>query len=82
MDRTHVYPTLAAALTTGGFDLATVERYGQLWDSIPPGDELLCPLCFTHADKRSTLKPLPPERGSESFRCEVCNATFLCPLRT
>ena len=39
MDRTHVYPTLAAALTTGGFDLVTVERYGQLWDSIPPGDE-------------------------------------------
>ena len=47
MERTHIYPTLAAALIKRGFDPATIEKYGQLWDSITPNDRLPCPLCFT-----------------------------------
>ncbi len=80
MERTHIYPTLAAALTKRGFDPASVERYGKLWDSITPADRLPCPLCFAYADKHSALKPLPLEAGHERFRCEVCIATFFSPL--
>jgi len=80
LERTHIYPTLAAALAKRGFDLATIERYGKLWDSIAPADRLPCPLCFTYAGKRSRLKPLPLEAGNEPFRCEGCIATFYSPL--
>ena len=80
MERTHIYPTLAAALNNRGFDLSTIERYGQLWDSITPADRLPCPLCFTYAGKRSALKALPLEAGNEPLRCEVCIATFFSPL--
>lgn len=80
MERTHIYPTLAGALTKRGFDLASVEKYGRLWDSITPADRLPCPLCFAYAEKRSALKPLPLEAGNEPFRCEVCIATFFSPL--
>jgi hypothetical protein len=58
VERTHIYPTLAAALTKRGFDPASVEKFGQLWDSITPVDRLPCPLCFAYADKRSALKSL------------------------
>ena len=59
MNRRHIYPALADALTKRGFDSATVEKYGQLWDSISPADRLPCPLCFTYAGKRSA----PAESG-------------------
>ena len=80
MERTHIYSTLAAALNNRGFDLSTIERYGQLWDSITPVDRLLCPLCFTYAGKRSALKSLPLEAGNKPLRCEACVTTFFCPL--
>jgi hypothetical protein len=76
MERTHIYPTLAAALIKRGFDPATIEKYGQLWDSITPNDRLPCPLCFTYADKRSPLHPLPAKAGKQPMRCEACQATF------
>jgi hypothetical protein len=80
VERTHIYPTLAAALTKRGFDPATIEKYGQLWDSITPADRLLCPLCFTYAGKRSALKPLPQKTGKVPLLCEVCIAVFYSPL--
>ena len=80
VERTHIYPTLAAALNSRGFDLFTIERFGTLWDSITPADRLPCPLCFTYAGKRSALKSLPLEAGNEPLRCEVCIATFFSPL--
>ena len=52
MDRTHIYPALSAALAHRGFDPATIEKYGQLWDSTTRADRLPCPLCFTYAGKR------------------------------
>ena len=82
MERTRIYPTLAAALTKRGFDLATIERYGQLWDLITAAERLPCPLCFTYAGKRSALKALPLEVGNEPFRCEGCIASFFAPLPT
>jgi hypothetical protein len=82
VERTHIYLTLAAALTKRGFDPASIEKYGRLWDSITPAERLLCPLCFAYADKRSALKALPLEAGNEPLRCEVCIATFFSPLPT
>jgi len=67
LDRTHIFPTLAAALIKHGFDPGTIEKYGQLWDSITANDRLLCPLCFTYAGKPSALKPLPEKQ--ERSRC-------------
>lgn len=56
-------------------------RYEFFCGRIPtPADRLPCPLCFTYTGKRSRLKPLPLEAGSEPFRCEACIATFFCPL--
>jgi len=78
--RTRIYLTLAAALARRGFDPAIIEKYGQLWDSLTLADRLPCPLCFAYAHKRSVLKPLPLEAGSEPFRCEGCIATFYSPL--
>ena len=80
MKRTRIYLTLAAALARRGFDPAIIEKYGQLWDSLTLADRLPCPLCFAYAHKRSVLKPLPLEAGSEPFRCEGCIATFYSPL--
>ena len=80
MDRTRIFPTLAAALIKRGFDPAAIEKYGQLWDSITPNDRLLCPLCFTYAGKRSVLKPLPEKAGKEPMRCEVCMSIFYSPI--
>ncbi len=80
MERTHIYATLVAALTKRGFDPATIEKYGQLWDAVTAADRLPCPLCYTYQGKRSVLKPLPLEAGNEPFRCEVCIATFFSPL--
>lgn len=48
MERTHIYPTLAAALNNRGFDAATIEKYGQLWDSMTPADRLPCPLYYAY----------------------------------
>jgi hypothetical protein len=81
MERTHVYSTLAAALTKRGFDPPTIEKYGQLWDSITAADRLPCPFCYTytHQGKRSALKALP-EAGKESMRCESCISVFYSPL--
>jgi hypothetical protein len=78
MERTHIYPTLAAALAKRGFDPATIEKYGQLWDSITAADRLPCPFCYTytHQDKRSALK----NAGKESLRCESCITLFYSPL--
>jgi hypothetical protein len=80
VERTRIYPTLAAALTKRGFDPATIEKYGQLWDSITAADRLLCPFCYTytHQGKRSALKALPEEAGT--MRCESCNTVFYSPL--
>jgi hypothetical protein len=80
MKRTRIYPTLAAALAKRGFDPATIEKYGQLWDSMTAADSLPCPLCYAYQGKRSVLKALPLEAGNEPFRCEGCIATFYSPL--
>ena len=82
MERTHIYPTLAAALIKRGFDPATIEKYGQLWDSMTPADRLPCPLCYTFHATRSALKVLPQKAGKEPLRCEVCTAIFFSPLPT
>ena len=79
MERTHIYPTLAAALIKRGFDPATIEKYGQLWDSITPNDRLPCPLCFTYTGKRSVLKPFPEKAGKEPLRCGICITMFYSP---
>jgi hypothetical protein len=75
-----MYSGLADALTKRGFDSATVEKYGQLWDSITPADRLPCPLCFTYAGKRSALKALAQKAGKEPMRCEMCMTMFYSPL--
>ncbi len=80
MERTYIYPTLAAALTKRGFDPATIEKYGRLRDSITTVDRLLCPLCYAYTGKRSALRSLPLEGGNQPLRCEVCIARFLSPL--
>jgi hypothetical protein len=80
VERTYIYPTLAGALTKRGFDPATIEKYGQLWDSIAAAERLPCPLCFTYSGKRSALRALPLEAGNQPFRCEVCISTFYSPL--
>ena len=80
MDRARIYPTLAAALTKRGFDPGTIEKFGQLWDSITPADRLPCPLCFTYTGKRSALKPLPEKAGKEPMRGEACITVFYAPL--
>ena len=80
MERTYICPTLEAALVNRGFDPATIERYGQLWDSITPGARLPCPLCYTYQGARSALKRLPEEAGKEALRCEVCLTMFYSPL--
>jgi hypothetical protein len=80
VERTYIYPTLAAVLTKRGFDPATIEKYGRLWDSITAADRLLCPLCYAYTGKRSALHSLPLEAGNQPLRCEVCIATFFSPL--
>jgi hypothetical protein len=81
MERTHIFPTLAVALNSRGFDLPTIEKYGQLWDSIAPTDRLPCPLCFTYADRQALCAQAASLRGRyEPFRCEACIATFFSPL--
>jgi hypothetical protein len=80
MDRTRIYPTLAGALTKRGIDPATIENYGQLWDSVTIADRLPCPLCYAYHGKRSALNPLPQKAGKEPFRCETCIAIFYSPL--
>jgi hypothetical protein len=71
-----MYPALSGVLRNRGFDPATIEKYGQLWDSITPAERLPCPLCFTYAGKRSALKPLPEEAGREPMRCDACMTRF------
>jgi hypothetical protein len=46
-ERAHIYPGLAAALAKRGFAPATIEKHGQLWDSITDTDRLPCPFCYT-----------------------------------
>jgi hypothetical protein len=82
MDRARIYPTLAAALAKRDADAATIEKYGQLWDSMTPADRLPCPLCYTFHATRSALKVLPQKAGKEPLRCEVCTAIFFSPLPT
>jgi hypothetical protein len=80
VERTHIYRTLAAALAKRGFDLATIEKYGQLWDSITAADRLPCPLCYTYQGKRSVLRSLSLEAGNARFRCETCLTVFYSAL--
>ncbi len=80
MERTHIYPALSAALANRGFDPATIEKYGQLWDSITRAERLPCPLCFTYAGKRCALKPIPERAGKEPMRCDACMTEFYSPL--
>jgi hypothetical protein len=80
VERTQIYPTLVTALINWGYDRITIERYGQLWDSITSANRLPCPLCFAHDRLRSALKALPERDGKESMRCEVCVTVFYLPL--
>jgi hypothetical protein len=76
VERTHIYATLAAALAKRGFDPATIEKYGQLWDSITATDGIPCPLCFTYSGKLSVLKPFPQEARKDPMRCAACLTVF------
>jgi hypothetical protein len=75
MERAHIYFMLAGALANRGINSASIEKYGQLWDSITSADYLPCPLCFTYAGKHSALKPLPNKAG-ETLRCQMCLTVF------
>jgi hypothetical protein len=80
MDRTHTYAALADALTRRGFDTPTIEKYGQLWDSVTPADGLPCPLCYTYSHKRAALKLLPDKAGKQPMRCRGCMSLLYVPL--
>jgi hypothetical protein len=57
VERTQIYPTLAAAFAKSGFDSLTIEKYGQLWDSINAADRLPCASRTGASDLCSSRSP-------------------------